>query len=63
MNVCDCSKTYFKGNTCSERYKQERYRYIDVFFKVSSAIIIIITLIVVIGLHHFRNYENIKAGK
>ncbi|KAG4093453.1 hypothetical protein H8356DRAFT_1277749 [Neocallimastix lanati (nom. inval.)] len=62
VNVCDCSKTYFKGNTCSERYKQERYRYIDVFFKVSSAIIIIITLIVVIGLHHFRNYENIKAA-
>ncbi|OUM61165.1 hypothetical protein PIROE2DRAFT_12880 [Piromyces sp. E2] len=36
-NVCDCSNTKFKGNTCSERYKQMRNKILDTKFEVIKA--------------------------
>ncbi|OUM60996.1 hypothetical protein PIROE2DRAFT_13112 [Piromyces sp. E2] len=62
-NVCDCSKTPFKGTLCSERYKQKRYLAIDLTFRITSFILIGITIISTIILYLNRNHEIIKSVK
>ncbi|KAG4094049.1 hypothetical protein H8356DRAFT_1401741 [Neocallimastix lanati (nom. inval.)] len=49
-NVCDCSKTSFKGPFCNEYYKLNRHHIIDIIFKIIGCSLIIILIIIMAGL-------------
>jgi len=61
-NVCDCSNTYYKGKTCTEHEKLERFKIIDIIMIIISSFLIIISLLLMIGIIIFRDDEIIRAG-
>ncbi|KAG4088671.1 hypothetical protein H8356DRAFT_1722918 [Neocallimastix lanati (nom. inval.)] len=61
-NLCNCKNTYFKGETCSERYKQNRYKILDLIIKIVTSILIITTIIIIALVYHYKNVDVIKAA-
>ncbi len=61
-DLCDCSKSNFKGKFCEEYIKLERNSSIDILF-ITIASIIIFVIIIVIGITiYFRKRSIIKGG-
>ncbi|KAL6617723.1 7 transmembrane sweet-taste receptor of 3 GCPR-domain-containing protein [Neocallimastix sp. 'constans'] len=61
-NVCDCSKTSFKGPFCNEYYKLNRYHVIDIIFKIIGCSLIIILIIIMAGLILCRENLVLKSA-
>ncbi|ORX42549.1 hypothetical protein BCR36DRAFT_306636 [Piromyces finnis] len=61
-NICDCSKTKFRGKLCDERYQLKRNKIMDNLTFLLCLILISIQIILIIFVFKFRNNKVIKSG-